>query len=250
MNYATPALDKGLDILELLAHQSTGLTMSQLARELNRTVSEIFRMLVCLERRGYIAQVTEDRYGLTLKLFRLVQEHPPTEKLMVETLPVMKQLAHETQQSCHIGVLEGEQVVILAQVNSPTNSGFHVKPGSTVDLLEAASGYVILAHQPAEERDRTIKEWRRRNSKRVPPDLVAHLERIRKKGFEKRASYQVKGITNISFPIFGERGAAVGALTIPYLEYSDAGVPEMKVTDALCQAARKISVSIGGKAPS
>src|SRR5579875_1549790 len=69
-NYAVPALEKGLDVLELLARQSQGLTKSQLARELNRTVSEIFRMLVCLERRGYIAPVEEDRYSLTLRLFQ------------------------------------------------------------------------------------------------------------------------------------------------------------------------------------
>src|SRR5580698_894177 len=75
VKYATPALDKGLDILEYLAHDPTGATKSELARELNRTVSEIFRMLLCLERRGYIAQLAEDRYSLTLKLFKLVQEH-------------------------------------------------------------------------------------------------------------------------------------------------------------------------------
>src|ERR1700756_4780053 len=81
LNYATPALEKGLDVLELLAHQPAGLTKSQMARELNRTVSEIFRMLLCLERRGYIAQLSEERYSLTLKLFKLVQEHPRTERL-------------------------------------------------------------------------------------------------------------------------------------------------------------------------
>lgn len=54
IRYATPALVKGLDVLELLARQPAGLTKSQLARELNRTVSEIFRMLICLERRGIL----------------------------------------------------------------------------------------------------------------------------------------------------------------------------------------------------
>jgi len=134
--YATPALDKGLDIIELLAQKSEGLTKSQLARELKRTVSEIFRMLLCLERRGYIAQVEEERYSLTLKLFKLVQEHPPTERLIVDALPVMHRLAHDTLQSCHLGVLEGGRVVILAQVNAPTDLGFFVKLGSTVDLMD------------------------------------------------------------------------------------------------------------------
>jgi hypothetical protein len=90
LTYATPALDKGLDVIELLARQPTALTKSQIARELNRSVSEIFRMLVCLERRGYIAQIENERYSLTLRLFQLVQEYPPTERLIVDALPVMQ----------------------------------------------------------------------------------------------------------------------------------------------------------------
>ena len=247
-SYSTPALEKGLDILELLAHRSTGLTKSQIARELNRTISEIFRMLVCLEHRGYIAQLGDDRYALTLKIFRLAQEHPPTERLLIEALPVMKHLAHETQQSCHLGVLEDEHVVILAQVNSPTNIGFYVKLGSTVNLTESASGYVILAHQPPGERDRVIAELVRQNRK-MPNDFVTHLERIREDGYEKRASYLVDGVTNISFPIFGEHRASIGALTIPYIRYSNASIAEVRVMRALRQAAHKISTDIGGLPP-
>src|SRR6201999_2839240 len=106
-SYATPALEKGLDVIELLAHRSGGLTKSEISRQLNRTVSEIFRMLLCLERRGYIAQVDGERYALTLKLFQLVQEHPPTERLITEALPVMHRVTHEIQQSCHLGIIEG-----------------------------------------------------------------------------------------------------------------------------------------------
>ncbi|SNS46944.1 transcriptional regulator, IclR family [Granulicella rosea] len=247
VNYATPALEKGLDVIELLARQPRGLTKSQLARELNRTVSEIFRMLLCLERRGYIAQVEEEQYSLTLKLFKLVQEHPPTERLIVDALPVMNRLAHETLQSCHMGVLEGSQVVIVAQTNAPTDIGFYVKLGSQVDIMEAASGYVILAHLDPAQRARTIGEWTRKTGNTPPRDLETHLERIRKAGFEKRASYLVKGIVNISFPIFADRGSAVGALTVPYIQHSEANTHATDVTDALRRAALEISTAIGGK---
>ncbi len=248
-NYATPALDKGLDILELLAHQTEGLTKSQLARALDRSVSEIFRMLLCLERRGYIAQIAEERYSLTLKLFQLVLEHPPTERLVSDALPVMKRLAFETEQSCHIGVLDGDHVVIIAQVNSPNSVGFYVKLGSTVDLMESGSGYVILAHQGEAERDRSIAEWRRRTNKRVPADLSSHVERIRRLGFEKRASYLAKGVINISFPICDERGSALGALTIPYIQYSASSMPQKGVVEALRLATAEINRAIGGRPP-
>ncbi len=247
LNYSTPALEKGLDVLELLARQPAGLTKSQMARDLNRTVSEIFRMLVCLERRGYIAPVTEERYSLTLKLFKLVQEHPPIERLIADALPVMTHLAHETLQSCHMGVLEAGRVVILAQVNAPTNLGFYVKLGSTVDLMEAASGYVILAHLNAAQRERALAEWSNHTGRKPPRDLDVHLERIRGAGCEKRASYLVKGVVNISFPVFDDRGLAVGALTVPYIQYTEPSKQRDAVIDSLREAALEITAAIGGK---
>jgi len=113
--YPTPALEKGLDALELLASESEGLTKTEVARRLGRTVSEVFRMLVCLETRGYIARSgSDDRYSLTLHLFRLAYEHPPIERLTTEALPIMRHVTRQIKQSCHLGVLDGDRVVIIA----------------------------------------------------------------------------------------------------------------------------------------
>jgi DNA-binding IclR family transcriptional regulator len=247
--YATPALEKGLDVIELLAHQPGGLTKSEISRQLNRTVSEIFRMLLCLERRGYIAQIDGERYALTLKLFQLVQEHPPTERLITEALPVMRQVTHEIQQSCHMGIIEAAQVIILAQVNAPTSVGFYVKVGSTVDLMEATSGYVILAYQDDEHRERMLEEWTRLTGQKVPVDLEKHLARVRRQGYDMRPSYKVRGVVNISYPMFDERGCAIGALTVPYIEHYDASATPKEVCQILDRATRSISQVIGGRPP-
>src|SRR5579864_945150 len=155
--YSAPALDKGLDILELFASTPEGLTVSEVARRLDRTVSQIFRMILCLEKRGYLAQsANKDSYHLTLRLFRIAQEHPPTKRLVTEALPVMHWLSHGLRQSCHLGVIDGGHVVILAQVDSPESTGFYVKMGSKVDLMQAATGHVILAHQTIEARNRAL----------------------------------------------------------------------------------------------
>ena len=45
--YSAPALEKGLDILELLAGSSPGLTQNQIAARLGRSPSELFRMSRC-----------------------------------------------------------------------------------------------------------------------------------------------------------------------------------------------------------
>ena len=245
--YTTPALEKGLDILELFASTATELTKSEVARRLGRTVSEVFRMLVCLEQRGYIAQSNDgERFRLTLRLFKLAQEHPPETRLIAEALPVMHQITHALNQSCQMGVLDGGQVVILTQVNAPTSSGWHVKAGSTVDLMQAATGHVILAHQRPEICNRAIAEWQQSTNEKVPSDLTAHLAKIRKQGFEERASYQVRGVINVSFPILDDRGYAIAALTVPYLKRTGDQITTADVRAQLDAGVRKISEAIGG----
>lgn len=244
--YPTPALEKGLDILELFASTPEGMTVSEVARRLNRTMSEIFRMLLCLEQRGYLAQsANKDRYHLTLRLFRLGQEHPPTKRMVTEATPVMHWLAHQLRQSCHLGVLDGGHVVILAQVDSPESTGFYVKVGSKVDLMHAATGHVILAHQTKDSCERAIQEWMRETQKKKPADLDEHLQKIRARGYERRASYEVTGVMNISFPVLNSQGNAIAGLTVPYVKRIEdkIGVPE--IVDALRTASQQISEAMG-----
>jgi DNA-binding IclR family transcriptional regulator len=250
-HYSTPALEKGLDILELFAQNPEGFNVSEVARRLNRTVSEIFRMLLCLEKRGYLAQsVNKEGYHLTLRLFRLAHEHPPTKRMVTEALPIMHWLAHELRQSCHLGVLDGGHVVILAQVDSPESTGFYVKVGSKVDLMRAATGHVILAHLTPDARDRAIQEWVleiKGTKRKKPADLESHLAKIRKLGHERRASYEVKGVVNISFPVLNAQGDAVAGLTIPYVKRIHDTISIDKVVSTLRSASQQISEALGGE---
>lgn len=244
--YPTPALEKGLDILELFASTPEGMTVSEVARRLNRTMSEIFRMLLCLEYRGYLAQSgTKDRYHLTLRLFRLGQEHPPTKRMVMEAIPIMHRVAQQTRQSCHLGVLDGGHVVILAQVDSPEPTGFYVKVGSKVDLMHAATGHVILAHQSEDLRERAIQEWAAETKKKKPADLDEHLAKIRQRGYERRASYEVAAVTNISFPVLNAQGDAVAGLTVPYVKRIEDTISVPEIVSALKVASREISEALG-----
>src|SRR3984885_8198494 len=247
-SYPTPALEKGLDILELFAHEPAGLQKSDVARRLNRTVSEIFRMLLCLEERGYIGRADDDddRFRLTLKIFRMALEYPPTKRLVSEALPIMQGIVHKLNQSCHLGVLEGGQVVIVAQADSPVSPGFYVKAGSVVDLMHAATGHVILAHLPQEARTRAIKKWQQQAGHRLPKDLGEHLEKIQTQGYEERDSYQIRGVINITYPVLDEGGNAVAALTVPYLARMEDLTTPKTVRVALREASLKLSEAIGG----
>ena len=91
--YRAPALDKGLDILELLAREEEGLSQAEIAKALGRTPNEHYRMLERLVRRGYVSRNASDRYELTLKLFGLAHFHQPIRRLVSQATPLMSALA-------------------------------------------------------------------------------------------------------------------------------------------------------------
>lgn len=204
-------------------------------------------MLLCLEERGYIAQSSDsDNYHLTSRLFRLAQEHPPIKRMTMQALPIMQQVAHELNQSCHLGVLNEGEVVIIAQVDSPVSPGFYVEAGAVVDLMHAATGHVILAYQTQAARARAIQAWCKLNKADTPRDLTSHLSAIKERGYEEKESYEVDGIINITYPILDEHGYTVAPLTVPYLRRIGDTTTTTIVRQTLKRASSQLSEGIGG----
>jgi DNA-binding IclR family transcriptional regulator len=246
--YAAPALEKGLDIVELLASVSEALSHSEIASRLGRTITEVFRMLVCLEERGYISRTgSDERYQLTLKLFEIAHRYHPLQRLVMQARPLVQQVASDTGQSCHLAMLNHAEIVVVAQCDAPGNIGFSVRLGANIDLLNTASGHVILAFQSDEVRSRALGAWRLRSRKSVPAGLSRHLNRIHRRGYEELASYQVHGVTNISYPILNQHGEAIAAITVPFIARIGGSAGRPQVREALKLAGHELSVAIGGK---
>jgi DNA-binding IclR family transcriptional regulator len=114
--------------------------------------------------------------------------------------------------------------------------------------MQAATGQVILAYLDEGEREHVLKDWREKAKRTLPRDLSLHLDRIRAKGVEQRKSYQVKGVVNVSRPIFGTSGHAVAALTVPFIERLHEPLTIGRVSERLGVACRLISEAIGSSA--
>lgn len=218
-DYAAPALEKGLDILELIADQKTGMGQSQIAAALDRSIQEIYRMLSSLERRGYLFRSSaDDRYYLTMKLFELAHRHPPTQGLLQIALPIMRKLADDTGQSCNLGIHSAGRVLVVAQVESPAPVGISVRAGTLFPMLPNAAGRVLLAHQ-AEETRRSWLDAAGAGalSGKDLAALNAALRRIAEQGYADVRDVQSLGSVTISYPVLGTYGNAVAALTVPYI---------------------------------
>src|SRR5882672_9874048 len=151
-SYAAPALEKGLDLLEALAAGPGDRSQADLARELGRSASEIFRMLNCLERRGYIVKdAASGRYRLTLRLYELAHTHTPVDQLLHAAEGPMRDLAAGIRESVHLSVLSGGKLLVLSQVESQNRTRVSVEIGGRFPVVLTASGRVLLAHLPQDD---------------------------------------------------------------------------------------------------
>ena len=212
--YAVPALEKGLDILELLADEAGGLSQTEIADATGRSVGQIFRVLASLERRGFLQRDRQTGlYGLSMRMFDLAHRHPPLRGLIAVATGPMRELADAVRQSCNLSVLDAGQVRVIAQVESPADFGYRVRVGATFAVEATATGAVLTA-QPA-----------------VP--VV-------------RPDARQPSITDVVVPITDRDGRTAAALTLPYVATTFSDLDADVVLAAAIATAAEISVRLQG----
>lgn len=242
--YRAPALEKGLDVLELLARSGAPMTTSQMAGELGRSVSELFRMVLTLEHRGFIVPAGEGRDGFTLsnKLFALGMGRAPIRTLVELALPAMSALTREIGQSCHIAMVSAEQIVVVGRIENPGDLGFAVRVGYRRPLLKAASGLAIYAFLSPEARE-TLRAQLAGADTGALEDFYSRAEAVRKQGYVCQPSDFSDGVTDLSAPLVGRRGA-VAALTVPFVSYRPEPCSRERAVERLCATARTLSETL------
>lgn len=240
--YQAPAVDKALDILEFLSLQPGGANLKEMAEGLGRTTGEIYRVAMALERRFYIYKDVEtDRFTLSMKLFELSHRYPPSARLIGAALPVMEQLAQDVEQSCHLGVIDGERLLVLASVDSPLSMHYRVKLGASFPLLETSSGVLIVAFSRPEVRETLLQDLKPENRR----ELEARIERIHQTDVEVRPSDVIDGVINVTAAVRDYSGRVLAALTIPHLKRKNARVTDKDVLRRASDAATEISNALG-----
>lgn len=249
-SYSVPAAEKALDVIELMAGQPSGLTLTEIAAALGRSVHELYRVIQTLEARGYLYRRDgTDRYRFSLKLFELAHQMPSVRQLSDSALPVMQALAPAAQQSCHLVVLSGHEALIVLQVDSPLPMRYSVMLGAKFDFAETSSGVVIYAHSSPAHRHQ-LDLWLEQDGRSAEErEQVAHrAAAIVENGLEVQPSLAVSGVTNVSVPVFDYLGHVVAALTVPYMPQRAAVVPIERVRELALEASLQISRNLGAGA--
>lgn len=243
--YAAPALDKGLDILELLSVAADPLSMGQIAEQMGRSKGEIFRMLVALERRGYIRRNADsDRFEMGNRLFELAMRVPPTRNLVATAIRHLETVANELDQSCHLAVLSGSQIVVIARVEAPGEMGFSVRLGYRRRIDHSTSGAVLTAFASSAGRAAIFERLGAEYPDFNASDFSAQLEATSAAGHVRGPSVWVAGITDVGAPVFGETGCAVAALTVPYIQRAGSASTVERAAGVLLREARLLSAEL------
>lgn len=204
VKYNAPALDKGLDILEYLSKERVPLTQAEIAQGINRTPSEIYRMLVCLEQRGYIVRGhNAGKYRLSLKMYSLSHSHTPFDELKRVAHYPMQMLSENTRQSCHLSIMNNDQLLVISQMRSPSAVSLSIEVGTHFPLTKTTSGMTLLSMLNKKERtsilsrDVFYKTW----GKEKKQTFLEEVEAIKERGYRTADSQLTSGITDIAIPI-------------------------------------------------
>ena len=213
--YRAPALEKGLDVLELMSAMTAPITLSQISVRLDRTTSELFRMVQVLETRGFVRSTAEG-YELTNKLFTLGLARAPSHNLVETALPRMHELSAHCLQSCHLAVPSRDTIVVIAKVDTPGDMGFSVRVGHQRPFLGSTSAVVLYAFQPPRKRQEMAATCRQCASAEDWNVFESRAEDARANGYSKTPSSYVNGIMDMACPIFAG-SIVIASLGMPYV---------------------------------
>ena len=242
--YRAPALDKGLDILELLSGQPGGLTRAEIVKAMGRSPGEVYRMLERLVARHYVGRSREgDRYALTMKLFSLAYRHPPLRRLIAPAQPLMDAFAVAAGQSCHLVVRDGDHGSVVAQASCPGSWEFGLRIGARIDLRATGSGQLLLAFTDPDALASLRAGWAEAPDDDRPDPTERSLAALRAAGHRIGPSGQVRGIEDVSVPVLGPDGFALAVLTCPFIDRLDgAQAARADVLGLLGEVAAKLSL--------
>ncbi len=251
--YSAPALEKGIDILELLAKSQSGLKVNDIADSLSRTRAEIVRMIAVLAKRHYIEyDESTHLYSLSLRMFAISHLHAPVNNLSNVAKPAMTKLAELSNRTCHLVVpMKGGCVIVAEQtpLTSITNLSFPV--GGIGGLLPNCAGHIFLAYADEAEREKMLNDFvdLHGDSALKMQTLTSTLDRVKKQGYEMMPSPVILGVIDTGYPVFNHQGNVIAALMICSLQYMN--MPEQPEIDDITQymsdAAQAISKELGYK---
>ena len=216
---SVPALERGLDVLELLSTEPGGLGITDLSAALALPKNAAFRIAHTLVARGYLLRdESSKRFRLSTRMLTVGQPRTGKVSLVEVALEPMRSLRDATKETVQLGLRTGEEGVIIEQVAGLHPLRIAVDPGLRFPLHNNAPGKVLLAFQPEAERTELASGLKlvRSTNRTITSnaDLLAECERVIAQGYGTDFGEADEGIHCVAAPILGRHGALVAVLWV------------------------------------
>jgi IclR family acetate operon transcriptional repressor len=214
-----PNLQRGLAILEFIARQAQPVTLSELARTLDISLTSVFRITSALVELGYLTRDEKTKaFSLTRKFMMIGQPQGVDRSLIESSLEPMRDLRRATGETVQVGCLVEGQFVILDQLVATYPFKYVVDLGARVPVHTCAPGKAILAFMAEPERDDVIAsiQFRRFTPTTIMSrkQLLTELATIRQSGYAVDRAEGLEGIHCIAAPLLSRHGEPIAAITI------------------------------------
>lgn len=215
------SLRRALDVLAEIAaacERDTSPTLTEIATRtgLNRsTVSRLLQPLI--DARLIDQEQASGRYRLGPQTARLGQVY--LEHFSVHDLaePVLRSLVEESQETAHLGIRDGLDVVYVHKVESPLSVRTVSRIGSRQPLYSTAMGKTLLAHSDPSVMEAVMEHGMASRTEYTitdPEALADALRQVRSDGFAIDDQENECEIRCVGAPVFDHRGEVIAAISI------------------------------------
>ncbi|MCP5156641.1 MAG: IclR family transcriptional regulator [Ectothiorhodospiraceae bacterium] len=211
------ALERALAVLETVVESEVPLGLQEIATRLSLPRQSAHRILSQLLDADLIQRhYDRDRFVLGARIRRLALETMYRTHVGGPVHAVLVELAERTGETCNIGVLDSDKVLLVDRVESHWALRVHSEVGKRVDLHSSAMGQVLLAHLPKGRRHRllTTTPLRRYTAHTLHEEAVLEerFTLIRRQGYVVSNQGTTAGMFSVAVPLRDPDGRVVAAV--------------------------------------
>jgi len=217
--YIVPAVKRAIEILNLLEKADAPMGLSEIARHVDYPKSSIFRILVTLEKYGFVERnIGDNTFSLGIRLSQLGISKLNKMNLGYDSYKYMEELAKKTGESVYLAVLNNYRVVLIQRVDSPSMWSLVTKLGLRSPVHCTASGQVLISEFSDDELRELVKKvgLKKYTEKTITrfSELKQRLKKVREQGFSVVDREYNPELVAVAAPIRNTWGKIIAALLI------------------------------------
>jgi DNA-binding IclR family transcriptional regulator len=245
------SIQKGFTVLQAFSRERPRLTLAAITRLTGLDKSAAQRFLYTLHELGFLRKDEETKqYSLSPKLLEFGYAFLYSDRLIERAQPYLVEAQQQTGETVNLAVLDGNDIILVSRLPARHVISINIQIGIRIPAIYSASGRVIAAFLPPEERRRLLRESKYHahtpHSVLEPRQIARLIDAAGTDGYSIVQSQFFPNDISVAAPVSDAAGRVIGAVSI--------SAPDSRITlkearksllTAAIAAARKISVAMG-----